>query len=711
MKVCGERRDTQSAEVRVRVSGAVSDLHAADGRYHADCKLDFLSHKSIKHAQEKSGAQPLFEDIDVPFESVKDSLIQNKEKIWNSVDLYSLYTSNGGDTFTRRQMIDALQTHFGDEILILSAVGVANLIVFRSSAPKLLRLVSDDDDSDIDAAIKKLSKVIAKEHKSIQINRNQYHTRLDNESIENYVSETLMCLLAAISKDMDHSSVAYMIANMISGASMSYPTPMQVDLGVMIRNSKKLINVMHALGVTCSYDEVLRFKKSAAIAASKSVTAQGLSSNENGLVQVVVDNFDADISSQNGKISTHSLAMLITQTLENDTTEHSNDNVIRRLNKAEMSEKIDFNPEIETYQGPKKPNVLSSEIQEQTLSDDDQHRLNISMQRAKEMDLAFFTDIITNEKCPEYNGYNVKYCREHGHSSKPKTNAVYLPLIDMVPSDPSTIQTALKEAQIESRKCGQDYVVFTGDLQLYRVAAHVIWAFPEQFDNVILRLGGMHTLMSFIGAIGSLMAGSGLYEILESTFGGVNKMMNGKKFPQNARALRIVSEEMLRPLFANQDCQNVEEFDMALEHLRQYSKTSKLWIDCVIKAVFLIMRFIRAERESDWLLHLQCVKEMLPYFFASGHVNYARYGLYYLRSMENMPEECRSRFLKGEHTMRHVPGLWNSIWSDMFIESTFMRYGHGNQGRYIYMCFFHIFKDNVLIKNIIMVNIIIHIVY
>ena len=36
--------------------------------------------------------------------------------------------------------------------------------------------------------------------------------------------------------------------------------------------------------------------------------------------------------------------------------------------------------------------------------------------------------------------------------------------------------------------------------------------------------------------------------------------------------------------------------------------------------------------------------------------------------------------MKGEHVMHHVPGLWNGIWSDMFIETTFMRYGHDPRG-------------------------------
>lgn len=41
--------------------------------------------------------------------------------------------------------------------------------------------------------------------------------------------------------------------------------------------------------------------------------------------------------------------------------------------------------------------------------------------------------------------------------------------------------------------------------------------------------------------------------------------------------------------------------------------------------MFVIMKFIRAEREADWPLHLAAVAEMMPYFFASGHFNYARY--------------------------------------------------------------------------------------
>ena len=67
------------------------------------------------------------------------------------------------------------------------------------------------------------------------------------------------------------------------------------------------------------------------------------------------------------------------------------------------------------------------------------------------------------------------------------------------------------------------------------------------------QLGGMHMLIvpSFMHmrAVGSLMAGSGLEDILTSTFAGVPKMLSGKKYPQNMRALRIVVERSYYALY------------------------------------------------------------------------------------------------------------------------------------------------------------------
>ena len=479
---------------------------------------------------------------------------------------------------------------------------------------------------------------------------------------------------------MDYTLPALLIGNIVTSIISNNPTNLQIALGNLIRDSKSFINQMYQFEVSCSCDEILRFKKSAALAATNDIQLSGIHEGDGGLIQTLVDNFDADISSQNGKLTTRSLAMLITQPCTQPDENQNILSTIPRVSKEDMSQQIDFELPIQRYQGPKKVpmpdncskkfvpplKVLCSCI--------------IAKERAEEHDFSFMSEINSNDNCPEVNGFNTSVAREQGQALKPKTQVVYLPLIDMPPSDPDTIMTALQEAKRLTNERGQKKVVFTCDQQLYKVAVDVKWAYPNDFSDVILRRGGMHMLMSFVGAIGSLMAGSGLSEILSSTFAGVSKMLTGKKFPQNVRAMRLVSEELLRNIINHGDVMSMEDLLAHLDTAARKSKTSKLWVDCLIKPVFLMMLFVRAERESDWPLHLVAVKRMLPYFFASGHVNYARYGLYYLRSMESLQGEELSMFIRGEHVMHHVPGLWNGIWSDMYTETAFMRYGHGSGG-------------------------------
>ena len=63
---------------------------------------------------------------------------------------------------------------------------------------------------------------------------------------------------------------------------------------------------------------MIQFQKSADVAATESVNLTGISDSSPFMILVVVDNFDADIYPQNGKLSSHSLAILMTQTASVD---------------------------------------------------------------------------------------------------------------------------------------------------------------------------------------------------------------------------------------------------------------------------------------------------------------------------------------------------------------------------------------------------------
>ena len=86
----------------------------------------------------------------------------------------------------------------------------------------------------------------------------------------------------------------------------------------------------------------------------------------------------------------------------------------------------------------------------------------LSSQRSKEQDFQFFRQMSACTPV-EFNGYNSGLACEQGHELEPGTKATYTPLIDIMPSNPTTMLTAMVSAQKGTEEIGQVYTVFTAD--------------------------------------------------------------------------------------------------------------------------------------------------------------------------------------------------------------------------------------------------------
>ncbi|VDI55511.1 Hypothetical predicted protein [Mytilus galloprovincialis] len=119
-----------------------------------------------------------------------------------------------------------------------------------------------------------------------------------------------------------------------------------------------------------------------------------------------------------------------------------------------------------------------------------------------------------------------------------QSNITFLPMIDLNPSDESCIYTTLhfvcKEAK--QNKCTP---ILTFDQPLYWKAMMIVQNEPttSSLKSLVLKLGGFHAEMSFVGSIGYLMSGSGLMNIFETVYAStaVSHMLSGKAI---ARAVR-----------------------------------------------------------------------------------------------------------------------------------------------------------------------------
>ena len=84
--------------------------------------------------------------------------------------------------------------------------------------------------------------------------------------------------------------------------------------------------------------------------------------------------------------------------------------------------------------------------------------------------------------------------------------------------------------------------------------------------------------------------------------------------------------------------QFLELFRLYGEYSEDSNGPMKVFWNTYLEMVATLMNFIRATREDNRKLHVDSVKEMLPWFFAYDHTNYAQYLPVYLVTMVSLQD-------------------------------------------------------------------------
>ena len=74
--------------------------------------------------------------------------------------------------------------------------------------------------------------------------------------------------MAKISPRPDKTLSAILIGNIVINLLRNVPTTLHIAVRMSMIDSKNITKQLHNLVVSCSYDEILRFKESAAVAAA-----------------------------------------------------------------------------------------------------------------------------------------------------------------------------------------------------------------------------------------------------------------------------------------------------------------------------------------------------------------------------------------------------------------------------------------------------------
>ena len=286
----------------------------------------------------------------------------------------------------------------------------------------------------------------------------------------------------------------------------------------------------------------------------------------------------------------------------------------------------------------------------------------------------------------------------------------FLPIIDLNSSDENCIYSTLLFVIEEAKKSKIPVPCITFDQPLWQRALGII---KVKKLNIVCRLGGFHTLMSFLGSIGNLMKGSGLEELFEEVYSEdtVKHITSGHAVARALRAHLLVQSALVNHIsytlieenklvvddlessyrkamekeITNNDLLNLSETE-AFKNMEKSiatfsttnskkSRTAKLWLS-YIDYVKIVKEFIVAERSCNWYLHIQTISKMQNLFAATGHRNYAKCTRIYVQEMNDWMgsnEWLRNQFEAGRHAVRRSNRFWAGIWSDLVIEQTLMR--------------------------------------
>ena len=134
---------------------------------------------------------------------------------------------------------------------------------------------------------------------------------------------------------------------------------------------------------------------------------------------------------------------------------------------------------------------------------------------------------------PNWSGF-MQHVFSSNHNISSKSEVLFLPIIDLSPSDNTCIYSTLNYVHKQAKKLNIQSPCITFDQPLWIKAVEII---KSKSMNIVCQLGCFHTMIRFMGSLGTIMKGSRFEEALGCVYGpnAVTHMMSGKAV---SRALR-----------------------------------------------------------------------------------------------------------------------------------------------------------------------------
>ena len=710
LKQCVVRADTWGLEVQGRLM-TCCDLVAEEAVYHKNCHSNFF--KIVTYG--KSG-RPVNAAKAETFEKLCEWLEVNDFEmltLQDVVDKARVIVPDNDYVYSEKWLKQKLVERYGVHIQFSEVRGRRNVICWKEMAAYIVNKQwhEQQKEKDIEHIVITAAKLLKTAIRETPYKMDSYPVCADVQNPQ-HVMEWMPDLLQVfmdhlMSNEVKKTAIGHSIVQAVRPRSVVAPIPFA--LGITVDHmcaSKYLLNILYRLGMSISYDEVLRFKQS----VTRCETLDKPQAFPNFFTQFSADNVDHDVCTLDGSGTLHAMGIISISSCNNEATQcRTLELPVPRLKLMRASDVSKLK------RIPLKQCILPSESM---LGIAFQNSLDVcqpvALLASTNLDLLwhigwFFEG--SEVKRPSWAGFNDSLVRNRPAQG---SDIRILPIIDLNPNNASCIYSTLVFIANESQKLCIKTPTVTFDQPLWLKAVNIVTSHKL---NIVCRLGVFHTQMSFLGSLGTLMAGSGLMEAMECCYGPntVKHICSGKAVARAVRAHFLVESALTIMLLksvlspSSAEMNEIQEFytdvtangyeserdefpesfvniEFALADFKrgiaQQSRTGKLWLQ-YLQYVSTLKLMLRAERCGDWQLHIWSISQMINLFAATGHNNYAKCARLYCEMMTDLPRkhsELYEQFMAGAHVARRSNKFWAGISTDLAIEQAMMRAVKGRGG-------------------------------
>lgn len=192
------------------------------------------------------------------------------------------------------------------------------------------------------------------------------------------------------------------------------------------------------------------------------------------------------------------------------------------------------------------------------------------------------------------------------------------------------------------------------DQPLYALAKQIQWKWPDTHgeQHYVLLLGGLHTEMAFLKAIGHLLSNSGwsesLVEAKIALAGTADSFLTASHVTRTRYAHEVTACALYGLMMRAYDEyhaaaqeKNEEVLPFSAWRSKQAEKSAMFhfW-SLILDLQMTLLVFLGALRTGNFEQYLQSLQKMIPCFFALDQINYARWLSVHIHDLERMHQTC-----------------------------------------------------------------------